>query len=141
MAATEAMIGLNTTVKIGNGASPNVFTSILEAKSVSNFGFSGNEVNATHFESPNGYEEFIGGLKTGDTITIRGNGSRDALIRTKVIWDAGSRVAMELNLPSTLPDYDFTLQPLGWHLGEVTPGGLIEYELTGRITAAITSSN
>lgn len=141
MAETQGMIGYGTTFKIGNGASPNVFTSVLEVKSVNGFGFTGNEVNATHMESPNGYEEFVGGLKTGDTLTVRGNGSRDALIRTKVIWDAGTRVACELNLPSTLPDYDFSLQPLAWHLGDVTPGGLVEYEIAGRITGAITSSN
>ena len=137
MAETQAQIAYLTLLKMGNGASPEIFTTIAEVKSINGFGFSASEVNATHMESPNGYEEFVSGLKTGDILTIRMNALRDQLILTKATWDAGLRKNFELNLPSTLPDYDFSAVPQAWHLGDLTPGGLVEVECTARLTGAI----
>jgi len=140
MAATEAQIAYLTLLKMGDGSSPETFTTIAEVKSINGFGFTASEVNATHMESPNGYEEFVAGLKTGDTMTIRLNGIRSNMLLTKAVWDAGLRKNFELNLPSTLPDYDFALIPLAWHTGDLTPSGLVEVECTGRITGAISGS-
>lgn len=138
MAATEGQIAYLTLLKLGNDASPQVFTTIAEVKSINGFGFTASEVNATHMESPNGYEEFVAGLKVGDVLTIRMNAIRANMIQTKTVWDAGLARDFELNLPSTLPNYDFTMVPLGWHVGDLTPAGLVEVECTGRITGAIT---
>lgn len=140
MAATEAQIAYLTLLQLGDGSSPEIFTTIAEVKSINGFGFSASEVNATHMESPNGYEEFVAGLKTGDTMTVRMNAIRANMISTKTVWDAGLRKNFQLNLPSTLPDYDFSAVPLSWHTGELTPSGLVEVEVTARLTGAITGS-
>src|SRR5687767_552480 len=110
MAETLGQIGYGTLLKLGNDASPQVFTTIAEVVSINGFGFTASEVNATHMESPGAYEEFVGGLKTGDTMTVVLNMIRANSIQTKVVWDAGLRRDFELNFPNatdTLPDYDF----------------------------------
>lgn len=140
MAETEAQIGYGTLLKLGNDASPQSYTTIAEVKSINGFGFTGNEVEATHMESPNGYTEFVAGLKTGDVMTVLLNMIRSNAIQTKTVWDAGLRRDFELNFPSTLPDYDFSAVPLGWHPIGITPGGILEIEVTMRITGAITGS-
>lgn len=140
MAATEAQIGYGTLLKLGNGSSPETFTTIAEVKSIDGFGFTLAEVEATHMESPNGYNEYVSGMKDGDTITAVLNMIRSNAIDTKTVWDAGLRRNFELNFPSTLPDYDFSAVPTGWHIQGVTPGGVLEVQVTMRISGAITGS-
>lgn len=143
MAETLGQIGYGTLLKLGNDASPQVFTTISEVVSINGFGFTASEVNATHMESPNAYEEFVAGLKTGDTMTVVQNMARANTLQNKAVWDAGVRRDWELNFPNvadTLPDYDFSAVPLAWHVIGVTPGGLLQVETTMRITGAITGS-
>lgn len=140
MAQTLARIAYGTLLKLGNDASPQVFTSVAEVKSVNGFGFTADELEATHMESPNGYKEWIAGMKQGDTMTMRLNMTVENATYMKAIWDAGLVRDFELNLPGTLPDYDFSLVPLGWHLVDLTPNSIVETEMTGRITGAITGA-
>lgn len=137
MAATLAQIGYLTLLKMGNGLSPQTYTTIAEVKSINGFGFTKDELEATHMESPNGYKEFVGGMKQGETMTVVCNMTIENAGLTKSTWEAGDNVDFELNLPSTLPDYDFTLTPLGWHILGLQPNAILEIEMTGRITAAI----
>lgn len=140
MAATEAQIGYATLLKLGNGSSPETFTTIAEVRDISGFGYTLDELEATHMESPNGYKEYVAGLKDGDTMTVACNMIRSNAIDTKVVWDAGLRRNFELNFPSTLPDYDFSAVPTGWHVTGVAPNDVLQIELTMRIAGAITGS-
>ncbi len=140
MAATEGQIGYGTLLQLGNAASPEVFTTIAEVKSIEGFGFTLAEVDATHMESPDGYHEYVAGLKDGDTMTVTLNMIRSNAIQTKVVWDAGLRRNFQLNFPSTLPDYDFSAIPTGWHPRGVTPDGLLEIEVNMRVAGSITGS-
>lgn len=139
MAETLAQIGYLTLLKLGDDASPESFATIKEVKSISGFGFVASEVNATHMESPNGYEEFVAGMKTGNTVTYLVNMTTENATQLKGVWDAGLRRNFELNLPSAdLPDYDFSAVPTAWSLPTLTPQGLVETELQFRLTGAIT---
>lgn len=140
MAQTEAQIGYLTLLKLGNDASPQVFTTIAEVKSIDGFGFTAQELEVTHMESPNGYVERVAGMKDGDTMTAVLNMTRANAIQTKTVWDAGLIRDFELNFPSTLPDYDFSAVPLGWHLRGIQPNSVLEVEVTMRISGAITGS-
>ena len=140
MAQTEAQIGYATLLQLGNGSSPQTFSTIAEVKSIDGFGFTAAEVDATHMESPGGYVERVAGLKDGDTVTFVLNMIRANAIQTKVVWDANVRRDFQLNFPSTLPDYDFSAVPTGWHIRNVNPGGVLEVECTMRITGAIIGS-
>jgi predicted secreted protein len=140
MAETEAQIGYGTLLKLGNDASPQTYTTIAEVKSIDGFGFTLAEVDATHMESPGAYVERVAGLKDGDTMTALLNMIRSNALITKAVWDAAVRRDFELNFPSTLPDYDFSAVPTGWHVRGVTPGGVLEVEVTMRISGAIIGS-
>lgn len=140
MAQTEAQIGYLTLLKLGDDASPQVYTTIAEVKSIDGFGFTAQELEATHMESPNGYMERVAGMKDGDTMTVVLNMTRANAIQTKGVWDTGTIRDFELNFPSTLPDYDFSAVPLGWHLRGIQPNSVLEVEVTMRISGAITGS-
>jgi predicted secreted protein len=60
---TVAKIGFATLFKIRTATGPDVFTTIGEQASVTPYGVSVDSVDASHEESPNGYREFIPGLK------------------------------------------------------------------------------
>jgi hypothetical protein len=144
MAETLAQIGFGTLLKLGNDASPQVFTTIAEVKSIGGFGFTLAEVEATHMESPGGYVERVAGLKDGDVLTAVCNFTTANSIALKVVWDAGLRRDFELNFPNTtagnLPDYDFSAVPTGWHVNGINPGGVLEVEIAMRITGSITGA-
>lgn len=67
---TEARIGHGTLFKIGNGATPEVFTTVAEVTSITPPGMSRDAIDATHMESPDGWREFIGGLKDGGEVEL-----------------------------------------------------------------------
>lgn len=71
--ATSAKIGYGTLFKIGNGASPEVFTTVAEVTSITPPGMSRDAIDATHEESPDGWREFIGGLKDGGEVSLELN--------------------------------------------------------------------
>lgn len=70
---TQARIGHGTLFKIGNGATPEVFTTVGEVTSITPPGMSRDAIDATHEESPDGWREFIGGLKDGGEVALELN--------------------------------------------------------------------
>ncbi|MBA2627186.1 MAG: hypothetical protein H0U85_04185 [Gemmatimonadales bacterium] len=62
MAETQARIGFGTLLKRGNGATPEVFTTIAEVKSITPPQADADDVDVTHMESPGRSREFIQGL-------------------------------------------------------------------------------
>lgn len=70
MAATKARVGYGTLFQRGDGANPEVFTTIAEVGDIA-----GPEVrqlfdDATHMESPDGYEEPIPGVRQAGDVTF-----------------------------------------------------------------------
>lgn len=70
---TQARIGHGTLFKIGNGATPEVFTTVGEVTSITPPGMSRDAIDATHEESPDAWREFIGGLKDGGEVSLELN--------------------------------------------------------------------
>lgn len=70
---TQARIGHGAQFKIGNGASPEVFTAVAEVKAMSHGGITRSAVEATHMDSTDGYQEFVGGLKNGGELQLTVN--------------------------------------------------------------------
>lgn len=65
MSATTAAIGFGVHLSRGNGASPEVYTAIAELIDLSLPGMSRDAIEATHTDSPDGFREFLPGLKDG----------------------------------------------------------------------------
>lgn len=71
--ATNARIGHGTLFAVGDGNSPEVFTTIAEVTSITPPPVSKDIIDATHMESPDAYREFIVGLKDGGEAKIEMN--------------------------------------------------------------------
>jgi predicted secreted protein len=70
---TDARIGYKTLFKTGDGAVPEVFTKLAEVTGVTPPGMARDSVDASHEESPEGWREFIPGLKDGGEIGLELN--------------------------------------------------------------------
>lgn len=69
MAATQARIGYGVTLARGDGASPEVFTSVVELIDITPPSMTKDQIEATHHASPGGFREFIPGMKDGGEFT------------------------------------------------------------------------
>lgn len=69
--ATNAQLGFGVQFLRGNGASPEIFTSIGELLEASPPSLSRGTVDGTHHGSPERYQEFISGLRDGGEVSIR----------------------------------------------------------------------
>lgn len=70
---TQAKIGYGNLFKVGNGATPEVFTTVAEVTNITPPGISRDSVDATHMQSPEGWREFIPGLKDGGEVELEIN--------------------------------------------------------------------
>ncbi|MBR1230204.1 phage tail protein [Bradyrhizobium sp. AUGA SZCCT0176] len=71
--ATSARIGYQTLFKTGNGAAPEVFTTLAEVTGITPPAMARDTVDATHEESPGAWREFIAGLKDGGEVSLELN--------------------------------------------------------------------
>lgn len=62
-----------TLLKKGDGASPEVFTTIAEVVSISGPGLSRDAIEITNHSSPSQFKQFLPGLKDGGEITLEIN--------------------------------------------------------------------
>lgn len=67
---TAAITGVGTTLQRGDGASPEVFTTIAEVTTIGGPELSSEEVEVTSLDSAGGYKEFVAGLRDGGQITF-----------------------------------------------------------------------
>lgn len=138
MTASAAQIGYGTTLQLGNGSSPEIFTDIAEVKDVSGFGVSLEQVEVTHLQSPQRKKEYIAGLGDGDSMTAKCNLTPANATILKDWIDAGLVSNFRLVFPGTLPGYQFAGSPEGWHPTGMTPSGVLEVEIGFKMTGAIT---
>ena len=67
--ATTGILGLGLALKMGNGSSPQTFTTLAQANDVSGFGQEAPLVDVTHYQSTN--REYIQGIPDGKQFTAR----------------------------------------------------------------------
>ena len=73
MAVSEGFSGFGSLFKVGNAASPEVFTTVAELFSIQPGALSTNVIDLTHHESPDAHREKLPGLKDTGPFTIQGN--------------------------------------------------------------------
>lgn len=103
MSQSQGSIGFGTLFQIGDGASPEVFTTIGEIFSEIMVGATKPLVEVTHHESPNAFREFITGIAEGDEISIQANWVDNELGQSKVraAFDGGEMVNFIVRSPSS----------------------------------------
>jgi len=129
MAQSQAKIAAGTQLRLGDGASPEVFTKIAEVTQVSEIGETTPEIDAAR--------QFIGGLAEGNAVSftlsyVATNTAHKALRDAngsaknfEIEWVDGSKAS-------------FTLVITSFMRGETTAEGVLTASLEGRISGGVT---
>lgn len=106
MAETQAKIGFGLLLQYGDGNSPELFTTVAEViNEIAGPGLQRDTPEATHMQSPDGYREFLGGLKDGQDVTFDCNflPHDDSQLDLRDIFESGVRRHWRLQLPQFSP--------------------------------------
>lgn len=140
---TEAVLGKLSTLKLGSGASPQVYTTIAEVRRCGPIGSSNPEVNVTNLDST--AQEYIAGLADGNNVEfdvnwVGGNAQQQSLRTGQA---AGNTVNLQMTWvqvsPQTVAAFDLVL--LDFEMGETTPEGAVMATIRGRISGSIAWTN
>jgi predicted secreted protein len=106
MAETQARIGYGAQLQYGDGGSPEMFATVAEiVDTISGPSLTADQVEATHMESPDGYREYISGLKDGEEVTFTCNylPTNQSQLGLLAIFESGSRRTWRRVLPMFSP--------------------------------------
>lgn len=132
---TSAVLGSLTQFKLGDAASPEVFTKVAEVLSIGPIGSTAPEVDVTNLDSTS--KEYIGGLPDGQQVEISGNwiaaNTQQAALRDNI----GSTRNIQIVWPDTT-QAAFAFVLLGFNIDETSAEQQIKFSVTGRISGDIT---
>lgn len=139
---TAAVLGSGATLGLGDGASPQVYTTIAEVLRCGPIGSSNPEVDVTNLDST--AKEYIAGLADGNNVEFEcnwvvGNTEQQSLRTSQA---AGSTVNLQMiwdTSPQTSAKFDLVL--LDFEMGETTPEQQITARVSGRISGSIAWTN
>lgn len=100
MARTSARLGYGTLLQAGNstdGASTS-YTTIAEVRDISLPQRSLELLDATHQESPDGYQEYVPGLKDGGEVSFEVNWLPDATTQANLVTDFENRTRRDFKI-------------------------------------------
>lgn len=134
--ATNAKLGALSSLKLGDGASPEVFTTVAEVLRVGAIGQSTSEIEVTHLSSTS--KEYIGALPEGATVDFQVNfvgGTQQNALRDGVGTTKNFRMDFSDN---TRASFAFVI--LSFNRDETTPESQLTGSINGRITGDLTWS-
>lgn len=124
-----------TSIKLGDGASPEVFTTIAEVVEIGGPGLELDMIEITNHSSTGGWEEHVGGiLRTGEvTLDINydpAGGTHDA--STGLIADMVARTLRNFQL--IFPDTGTTTWTFSAYVQKFEPGAPVDDKLSASVT-------
>lgn len=125
---TQARIGLTSTFHIGNDADPIVYTKVGEVTNIKPPGYTRQQTDATHLESPDGFMEYINGLKDSSEASIGINWVPSATDVLLAAFDAEAG-NFKIVTPNAI-EIVFGGVITGYEPGEITPEGKLTATLT-----------
>lgn len=143
--ATNAFIG-GWTLKRGDGAGPEVFTTVEEVISLSDVGKTRATEEVTHFSSPAGTKEFISGLAEGDEVSFECNYLQTGnTVQQALIADIDTSTVTSRNFEVDVTDgtgsqtLSFASAPVSWKVNPNQEGSntiSFTFKISGDITTA-----
>jgi predicted secreted protein len=136
---TQALAGFGTLLQIGNGATPETFTTIAEVRDISGPELSLDTVDVTSHDSAGGWEEHVATILRSGEVTFDVN-----YIPTETTHDAGTgliadMVARELrNFQLVFPDVGATTWSFAAYVTGVSPAMPVAEDLLASITLKLT---
>lgn len=104
MAASNGVVGLDTEIKMGDGASPEVFTLIAEAKDIDGPEITQEFADFTHMQSDSGFRERKPTFKSSGQVTFKCNFDTADTVQSALITAANANPATLKNFEMTYPD-------------------------------------
>lgn len=77
---SEAISGVGTEFKRGDGASAEAFTKLAEVVAIGGPDMNRNTIDVTNLDSVGGYKEFIAGFRDAGEVTLNMNWTRDGYV-------------------------------------------------------------
>lgn len=143
MAATQAVLGYGTLLQKGDVATATNFATIAEVRSIDGPKMTKDRKEVTHMLSPDGYREYIGGLKDGGEVTFTCNfvpsdATQDAATGLIADFTGNVKRYYRITWPTT-PAYTSTFQAEVVDVGFKTPvDDAITMDITLKLSAAPT---
>lgn len=102
--ATQARIGYGTLFASGNGAVPEVFTTLAEVTNITPPGWARDTVDASHEQSPGAHREFIAGLADAGEVSmdinyVPGGAAAAALEAEKALTGSSAAINRRITFP------------------------------------------
>lgn len=145
MAATTGRTGIGVTLKLGDGASPEVFATVANVTALNAGGVTLGTVEATHLASPNFYEEFLPTLKSAEvwTFTLQwdpSNATHDGTTGLRAKMESRALTNVKVNPYAIGLAKGFAASGYVTQLGNVsiTPTGIMTQECQFRPTGQVT---
>lgn len=136
--STLAQTGSAVTLHYAVG-SPIVWTNLGPIRSIAGIGQSRPEVDSTTLDST--AVERIGGLPDGKQVTVVFTTATSNHDLIEGFVTAGTPIQLRVVFPTPVTETRyFYMVPLDYDRGSITPGGLMETTLMGRITGSISAT-
>lgn len=138
--STKAQIGSKTVLSYWNAGTPPAYVPIANVAQFGEVGADKPEVDSTDLDS-SGVER-IGGLTDGKEITITCQANTITVPLIKQLYDDAQTITLKVQFPTPLAmTYFFGFIPLGFSLGTITPSGIVQVAMRGRISGDITETD
>lgn len=98
---SDAIAGIGTLLKRGDGASAEVFTTIAEISNIDGPELERTLLDVTHLGSTGGYREFITGLRDAGELVLTLNFVRDTYEQLRLDWDEETSDNYQLEFEDT----------------------------------------
>ena len=136
---TSAVAGIGTTFQSGDGASPEIFTTVAEVLSFSGPELSAEEIDVTNLDSSGGFKETIAGLRDAGAVTLELNWHKHASqvsIRDKLAAGTSDNYRITWSdSPSTIADFAGVVTAFSM---TTDPNAQITASVTVQITGQVT---
>ncbi len=144
--ATSAFLGSQTLLKLGNGASPEIYTTVGEVTNISELAAKKDLIEVTHLLST--AKEYIGGLSDGQEITFECNyvpNNQEQRALDIAAKSASAAKDFRYVLPSTAAGgaatFSFSAIVLSSSIGPTTPNTATKIKFGLKITGSILGPN
>ena len=142
MSATTGTSGFGTLLKIGNGATSEVFTTIAEVKTISGPNITTEMLEATHMESPSGFREWLPSFKDAGEVSFEVNFLPSSTSHKGLTTDQAARTKRNFKL--VFPNTAATTWSFSAYITGFQPsagvGDMLAAAITLRVTGAVTIS-
>lgn len=137
--STSAVLGSGVLVQRGNGASPEVFTTIPEVTTIPPVGETSEQVEVTHLNST--AKEYIAGLPDGSTLALAMNFVEDNVTQEALLTDYANKTQRHFRIVFVGgTNFRFTGVVLGWEVAG-GPNTAIIMTVTIKISGSVTRLN